>query len=282
MAMELKLDGRTLGTIGADGAILDASGKPVQVETAKNDRPQIEVPLYSRNNEGSESDDGADEDADENADDGTDEDDDSGEGNAPVSELKRQNTLLLQQIKLLTDLVSRRPDERTDVQSKVYDLIPDDLSDEQDPLKVARTVKQLTKLIGELDSKVTRLDTHTGYEAYNKVLEKEKARHSVFNNEKNPRLSSMANRLLDAEIKTNPSDPITEIVSRVVRDMREFSGSSKAKALKNKTDVAKKLPSGTLRSSSGAPPTISVNRPRNLTEAKMAYQAWRAANNRAK
>lgn len=276
MTVQLQLDGKTIGTIDAEGKIADSSGNPVESEsnvTPKKDvidvplddpqlygrrgkrpdpspEPLPQKPKEAKTTEGSESDE--------------------------TAALKLENKLLQRQIDALQQAGIRATPVSSDNGKPTLKLhIPENLTPEDDPLGVARSIRALALEVGEMKTQVNRLDQHAGFTEYSRALQAEKDQYKdVFSD---PKIGPIADKLVDAELRVDPNSPFQVIVANVVKEVTKLgikTPEEKEDEIKGKVSASIAVPR-TLRAKSGAPPTISVNKPKNVKEAAEAYQQWR-------
>ena len=155
----------------------------------------------------------------------------------------------------------------------ITDLIGD-LSDDEDPHGIARTVKEIVKGMRAINERVERIDQFNSFNEYSKSIDVQKENYSeIFND---PKVGPIAERLLDSALRSDTINPLSVIVGKVAKDIKDAGILSQkgkvAKDVKTKT----KVPS-TVRSSEGSSPSITVQRPKNLDDASKQYSAWRAA-----
>ena len=282
---KLMLDGKEIGEISADGTVKGADGKSVKAErTVLEPNPdEYQVPLdhpmiYGRRgqpptpqleDEGGE---------------------DPPKKTPPAKEPTEADVALALENKILQRQVDAL--QRQNISAKIsvdpqgqpaIDLgatIPADLDDEKDPYGVARAVKQIAGAVSGLNTKVNRLDQHAGFTEYNRALETEKLDYKdVF---EDPKIGPIATRLLDAELQTNNTDPISVLVANVVKEVKGLGISTEKpkQVVKDKIKQKAEVPR-TIRAGEGSPPTITVTRPKNIKEAREQYASWKSARNRA-
>lgn len=277
--MKLTLDGKTIGEF--DGTTIrplnDGDDKSVKRET-------ITVPVFARPN-GEEDDGNEDDDAGERDDNTTeDEDEETDETEQYLKKLDPKSRMFVESIladntslskkldrfaRKLDSITTRPPADNDEDDDEIGDIPAD-----KDPFGVARTLRKVAQRMKMIDAKVNRLDQHTGYKEIQGNLEAAKATHKVF---KNPSTRIVAEKLLEAELKTNRIDSVEEIVASVAKDVRKLGLSSAKSYVKEKVGTAGKIP-GVIRTGDGASPAITVERPKNVKEAGNAYKAWRTQN----
>jgi hypothetical protein len=283
--MKLMLDGKPIGE--TDGKTIVSSE-----DENKDKRETMRVPAVRLE----ESLENEDEDEDEDEDSGTRDDKNDGDEDAEdddefakylktldpkarefLEHTVSENTRLSKNVQRLTsklDTILSRPNDKDEVDD--VDEIGD-IPKEKDPFGVAKTLKNLVKYVRVMNGKVSRLDQHAGFKEAQGNLEAAKNLHKVF---KNPVTKNIAEKLLEAELKTNRTDTIEDIVASVVKDVRRLGISSAKSYVRDKANTAGRLPAGVLRTGDGATPAITVNKPRTVREAAEAYKSWRAQNAR--
>ncbi len=294
--MDLMLDGKPIGKITPQGKITDHTGREVPSEpTDVNDPEQMTVPLDHPILYGKRGLQPSPDELFKDQPEGGDEDGGDGvvkpvegEPTESDSELALTNKILSKQVaamqkqlnaKNIPATVTADP-ETGKIVANLTSAIPDDIKTEDDPYGLIRTMKNVAKAVGDIHSKVERLDKHAGYGEYQRALETEKSDFKeIFEDKK---LGALANKLLDAELQTNSTDPLGVIVTNVVQEIRALGVKTPKtrQAVKDKIRTAGSVPP-VLRSSAGSAPTITVNKPRNVTEAREQYNAWKSARARA-
>ena len=78
----------------------------------------------------------------------------------------------------------------------------------------------------------------------------------------------------------NPSAPISGVVADVVKEVMGLGVTPSEKEKTKDKIKSKETTPRTLRTTEGAPPTISITPPKNVKEAREAYGQWRAARSR--
>ena len=175
MGVKLMLDGKPIGEMGADGEIKDAAGAVVKTEpVGDDDKNKLKIPLVTPFDQAAiapvtkvplEPEGG-----------------DKPPAKAePDTELALKNRILEKQVSALQQSLQQQgskaqvtEDPDGNVALELGKTIPDDLNAENDPLGVARALKGMASIVGKMSTKVSRMDQHTGYNEFNRVLENEK------------------------------------------------------------------------------------------------------------
>lgn len=277
MGLQLMLDGKPIGLVDDSGKLLDAEGTPVVKPERAN---QLTVPLPGPPPRTA---------SEESDEDEPDEEDESGEEDEPQLDPKDpkdfQILQLKQQVNLFQKVIGQLqhapPTQRTQelvqaTKDLIEDHIPAGLDKDKDPFGLASTMKGMVKALNTMHSRLERLDQHTGFQAGLQMLETEKKNYDVFQDK---RLGPIAEKVLQSELN-NSNDPLPLLVQRVAAQFEGIATDGGKKYLKKKVDQLKKVPSA-LRKKDGASPSITVDKPKNVAEAKVAYQAWRSARDAA-
>jgi len=274
---KLMLDGKEIGNIDpSTKEVTDATGNKVTSEPPKpDDGPKLEIPLDSLTLKDLTKVPKPKADPPKA---GDKKDDPAAPGESiELKILRKQNEALNQALQVATTRAAADGVPPGEASIDVLSLIPDDLDDEKDPLGVARTVKNLVAGLQGVSARVERMDQHTGFTEYNRALETEKADFKELFEDK--QLGPIADKLLSAEIQQNPTQPLGVIVANVARQISGLKADTTKDDIKGKAETTKAVPP-VLRSDSGAPPTITVDRPQNVRQAGEAYRAFRAAKGR--
>jgi hypothetical protein len=281
--MKLTLDGKEIGTIEGDKLVSADGVKPT--DDAKQTKDTMDVPANVmdprirraiRSAVVGDDDDTPLTDDDKPDDDKPDDDKpDDVVDEAKLNELlsTRENRALMSQ---LQTLLAEKTKTATPAKLEVQDLIPE-LTKEDDPLGVARTLKSFIQNFGKLEERVQRIDEYFSWTEYQRAVEGEKAKYDIFTDKK---LATVANRMLDLELKSNANDSMASVVEQVAKDIEKLGKkATPKKKVEKKVDQSGKIPQ-TLRTADGVTPAVTVTKPKTVQEASEAYEAWRAASRR--
>jgi len=290
MALQLNLDGKTIGQLDESGKLQDTDGKPVVApqKPAVDEPEKLTVPLnpFERQIQQDVKPDDNDPDPDKPK---GDNDGDPFEGiPAPLKSFvvdqtntlvatQKQNKLLQDSLNQLSATIRQSNQTPAQVEEIIKDSIPDGLDKEKDPFGLAQTIKGMVKALNTMNTKVNRLDQNAGYQAGVALMEAEKSKHAIF---KDKKLSSLADKVLQSELCTS-SDPMALIVQRVADQFEEVGAVAEKEYVKEKIKRTEKVPQS-VRRSDGATAAITVDKPKNVAEASKAYAAWRTASTKAR
>lgn len=279
--MKLMMDGKEVGHMDAEsGEIRDESGAPVKGPQPKVEEKSetMDVPLHPtlpRHRVRAREEEQSSEEEEESTEGEEDElGDDKLLEHPLMQQLLKGQTKLQQQLERLARVQNHRtPEDQLDFIDEQY------LNPEKDPVGIARTVKALAKRVDKLsglDEKVGRVDQHLGYTEATRLLEQEKGHHPIY---KDKQLGKLAERLLKAELQSNQEDDMSTIVRSVAREVLR---AHPERVVRAKAEQKAKLPpGGGTRRSEGVTPSVTVNKPRSLAEAREAYHAWKGARAKA-
>lgn len=275
MALTLKLDGKEIGTLDGD-KLTDAKGEALKME--EREVETITVPARRRPSEVPEKEEEEEDkprktktkEVEEEREEVEDEEDELSERISSLMDEK-----LNQFLNRFETTRTSKGDE--DINLDTLDAIPDEaITDKNDPYGVARTLKNITKVLKQQGQQVRRLDQAKSFDVAMDALKNEKAKFDIFRDKK---LGPIAEKLLTAELSTNRVDPMARIVKRVAREAEQLSPKRTAEIVKAKEEAREKVPQG-IRRSDGQSPAITVNKPKTVKEASEAYQAWRRGSDR--
>lgn len=279
MAIKLMQDGKVIGAIGDDGSVESATGKSIAADVEEHVDPElVDIPLSDpslRSNVMRAR--VAEEEAEE-----AEEDDESAEEfdlDLELRLLKKHNEALQMQVAQLSSQGKVAVTPEGDTLIDIRDLIPDNMDDKTDEFGVARTLKNLVKAVKMQSERISRIDQFNAYNEYMRHVENAKNEYKeIFADKK---IGKIANKLLDAELRTNSAQPLDVVMANVIKEMRDMGlvGKSK-KTLKKVVDTKKRVP-GVIRTREGTSPAVTIRKPKNIREASEAYGAWRAARRRA-
>lgn len=278
--MKLMMDGKQIGQMDTQsGEIRDDSGAPVKGAKVEEPPPEtMDVPLHPtlpRNRVRAREEEPPPDEEEENTEEEDEEQvDDKLLEHPLIAQLLKGQTKLQQQLAQLARVQNHRmPEEQLDFIDESY------LNPEKDPVGIARTLKALIKKVGgisALEEKVGRVDQHLGYKEATSLLEQEKSHHPIY---KDKQLGKLADRLLKAELQSNQEDDMSTIVRSVAREVLR---AHPERAVRAKAEQKAKLPpAGGTRRSEGVTPSVTVNKPKSLAEAREAYHAWKGARAKA-
>lgn len=289
MAVVLKQGGKPIGQLTDEGKFVDASGNEHDVVTdggniatsltpgqVKDEGEKLEVPLFT-----------------------------TGPPNVPMQNVEPpagepkteeveplegmalENALLKRQIEALSqtphqhNVPGTQPTPPTNIEVNLEDLdaIPDNIDPKEDPYGVAQTLKNVTKALGKIVPIVGRLDQHAGYQEAMKSLDSEKLAEGNKEIYSDKKLGPIAERLLNAELSTNRTDTLPVIVNKIALEVKALGVEGEKNTLTKKVSQLRKVP-GTLRNTDGAMPSVTVDKPKSVADARNAYQAWRRARGR--
>ena len=191
-----------------------------------------------------------------------------------IKVLNRQVDALTQQLKAINPgSVRETPGGETEVDIK--DFI--DIKPEDDPNGIARTVKELITGVKAINERVSRVDQFFHFQEFQKHVTTAKDDYKEFFNDEN--IGPLAERMLESALRTD-NNPVPVIVANVIKDIKSAGLDPQAGKVKKDIQNKKTIPP-TVRSADGVPPSITVNKPKNLDDAKKQYAQWRAARAKA-
>jgi hypothetical protein len=279
MALKLMMDGKELGSVEGD-KIVTPDGESVNVNTDVQET--MTVPLNpdilhrpaarAARTDGAVTDDGTPViDATEN------EPVINVDQNAlEIKLLQKQNEALVEQLKNLAPQ-HVRTNQAGDTEIEIKDLVKD-LTEEEDPHGIGRTVKQLVIGMKQINDRVQRVDQFFNFQEYQKAVNSAKEDYKEYFND--TKIGPLVSRMLDSALRTDSTNPLPVIVANVIKDVKSAGIDPKGGKVIKDIKTKSKVPP-TIRSTDGTSPSITVNKPKSLEEAKNQYAVWRAARAKA-
>jgi len=195
--------------------------------------------------------------------------------NLEIKVLNKQVEALTQQISALSP-GSIRKTEAGDTEIDIKDFI--DVKPEDDPHGIARTVKELITGVKSINERVSRVDQFFNYQQFQKHVDGAKEDYKEFFNDE--KIGPLAQRMLDSALRTDANNPVPVIVANVIKEIKSAGLNPQDGKLKKDLKTKKTIPP-TVRSSDGVSPSITVNKPKSLDDARKQYATWRAARAKA-